>query len=126
MPIPSGNWKANLNGTEVELRLDPPGQAGVITGHALNADFRGFWDEVSQRLTFALTVVFEGGTPVMALFEGYLFRTPANPEPGRDVAATLAGSFQMTPSAAAPLPFVAAGSARRNVFGWTASILEIN
>lgn len=125
MPIPAGTWKANLNGTEVDLRLDPPSQTGVIAGNAVNADFRGFGDEASQRLTFALTVVFEGATPVMALFVGYLFRTPANPEPGRDVQATLSGTFQMTPSSAA-LPFAATGSARRNVFGWTASILEIN
>jgi hypothetical protein len=126
MPISSGDWKGVFNGVEAILHLDPPNAAGQISGRLLNADFRGFWDETTQAITFPLTVVFEGATPVIALFKGYMFRTPQNPEPGRDVLATLTGHFDLTPSSAAVLPFVATGTARRNIFGWYAQITEVN
>lgn len=125
MPISSGDWKGNFNGVEATLRFDPPSATGQISGRLFNADFRGFWDETTQTITFPLTVIFEGATPVIALFKGHMFRTPQDPEPGRDVLATLTGQFDVTPSSAA-LPFVATGTARRNVFGWYAQITEVN
>lgn len=125
MPIPSGIWKANINGVEADIRINPPDQAGLVTGQMSNADFRGFWEEAAQRLTFSVTVVFEGGLPVLAIFTGFVFRTPSIPEPGRDVTVTITGYFQMTPSAA-NLPFPAIGTARRNIFGWYAQIVEVN
>jgi hypothetical protein len=126
VPLPSGSWKANMNGVELDLQLEPPSQSGVVTGKLLNADFRGFWEESSQRIVFPVTVIFEGGSSVLALFTGYLFRTPTNPEPGRDVSATITGHFQMTPSSSPNLPFPASGTARRDVFGWYAQLPEIN
>lgn len=126
MPISSGDWKGNFNGVEATIRFNPPNSAGQITGLFLSSEFRGFWDETTQTVTFAVTVVFEGATPVLALFKGYMFRTPQNPEPGRDVLATLTGHFDLTPSTSATLPFVATGTSKRNVFGWYAQITEVN
>lgn len=125
MPLSSGTWKANLNGLETVLHLNPPDPSGVISGQLINADFRGFWEESSQKLTFSVTVVFEGAVPVIAVFTGFLLRTPPTPEPGQDVTATLTGYFQMTPSAPT-IPFPAIGTARRNIFGWFANITEVN
>jgi hypothetical protein len=118
-------WKANVNGVEVDLRLNPPDQAGLITGQMLNADFRGFWEESAQRITFSLTVIFEGSAPVIAVFTGFVFRTPTIPEPGRDVTVTVTGYFQMTPSST-NLSFPAIGTARRHMFGWYAQFVEVN
>ena len=55
-----------------------------------------------------------------------LFRVPANPEPGRDVTATLVGS--LSASAQALDVGVLAGvapTARRQTFGWLAEIVEV-
>jgi hypothetical protein len=124
VPLPAGTWKANANGTEADLSIETPNQQGIFVGRFLGTDIRGFWDEFSQTISFALTVSFENGVPVTATFNGHLFRTPPNPEPGRDVIATLAGSLQMT-SASLAFPFVATPSSKRNAFGWLAQITEI-
>ena len=125
MPIPSGNWKGNFNGIEGPLRIDPPNANGQVTGEFSGAEFRGFWDEVAQRLTFPVTVIFEGGKPVFGLFTAHLFRTPTAANPGQEVVASLSGHFEVTPSTAAALPFVATGTARRHTFGWFAQITEV-
>src|SRR2546430_8114365 len=64
-------------------------------------------------------------TPVTASFGGHLFRSPANPEPGRDVVATIAGSLHMSVGNLSPGTFPAIGTSRRNVFGWFAQITEV-
>lgn len=129
MAIPSGVWKSNINGVETVLLLDPANQTGVIAGRIFDTDFQGFWDESTQVLKFQILVFQDPRDLVVATFTGHLFRTPINPEPGRDVQATLVGNFQMTPSLLLSLPkmpFPATGTARRNVFGWFAQISEIN
>src|SRR5437588_12967736 len=97
MPLPTGVWKANVNGTEAELSIEAPNQQGTFVGRFFGIDLRGFWDEFSQTISFTLTVITPPtGIPVVASFKGYLFRSPPNPEPGRDVVTTLTGSLQMT------------------------------
>jgi hypothetical protein len=126
MPIPSGTWSANVNGVEAELSLSPPNEHGVFLGRLFETDVRGYWDEVSQAVTFSLTVIFDNATPIVAIFEGYLFRSPPEPAPGRDVVATMTGSFHVTPgNLGLAEGFPGKGSARRNRFGWYASITEI-
>lgn len=126
MALTAGVWKANLNGTEAELNIEMPNQQGVFLGRLAGIDLRGFWDEVSQTIAFALTATVDDGVPIIASFRGHLFRSPPNPEPGRDLIATLTGSYQM--SAATLVTgtslFPSMGSSRRNVFGWLAQILE--
>jgi len=125
MPLPAGNWKAVVNGAEEDLAIAAPGADGVFTGTFGLAPIRGFWDEVSQRVTFTVTVFFGAGFPTIALFTGYLFRTPPNAAPGRDVVATIAGTVQANVGDAGPGTFPALGTARRNVFGWLATITEV-
>jgi len=125
MSLPTGAWKANVNGTESELILHAPNEKGVFTGSFLGADLKGFWEESSQTITFSVTVFFGPGSPTIALFKGHLFRTPANPDPGRDVVATLTGVVQMNVGDAGPGTFPALGTSRRNVFGWLAQINEV-
>jgi hypothetical protein len=125
MPLPSGAWKANVNGLEAELTLGPPNQQGLVGGQFFGTDIRGFWDEASQTITFDLTVIFDGSVPVIASFRGYLFRSPLNPAPGRDVVATLAGSLQVSAGNLGVSGFPARPTSRRNVFGWFAQVPEV-
>ena len=91
MPLPTGTWKMNVNGKELDFTIQSvqvqEGQ-GVFSAFLLAESLTGFWDEVSQTITFGLTKG-QGPGGVAAVFKGYLFRSPENPEPGRDVVATL-------------------------------------
>jgi hypothetical protein len=62
---------------------------------------------------------------ILAAFEGHLLRSPLNPEPGRDVQATLTGSLRMNAGNLGTAQFPAVPTARRNIFGWFAQITEL-
>ena len=130
MPLPTGRWIININGREMELVIQQVVE-GVFSSILSQAEpgappaelkQTGFWDEVSQTITFGLTEP-SGDMPAVAVFKGYLLRSPENPAPGRDVVATLAGSVQVTLGAFPGLPLLS--SSRRNVFGWFAQITEV-
>jgi hypothetical protein len=124
MPLPLGNWKMNMNGRESDFFIEQV-KEGVFSstlGFGGGLQPRGFWDEASQTITFGLTTQ-EGDLVSVALFKGYLIRTPENAPPGRDVVATLAGSVEVSVGAFPLLPLI--GSSRRNVFGWFAQITEV-
>ena len=125
MPLPTGTWKMNVNGKELDFTIQAvqvqEGQ-GVFSAFLLGESLTGFWDEVSQTITFGLTKG-QGPGSAAAVFKGYLFRSPENPAPGRDVVATLAGSVQVSIGAFAGVNLIA--SSRRNVFGWFAQIAEV-
>ena len=91
MALPYGDWTATVNGAETILHIDPPDAQGVFTGQIFGGRIKGFWNEASQKIQFASYAEEGGGitSPVFGIFEGYLFRTPLNPAPGRDVTATL-------------------------------------
>jgi hypothetical protein len=120
MPLPTGIWKMNINGKEVDFVIQSV-QDGTFTSILLGQNQSGFWDEVSQTITFGFTK--EIPLPPVAVFKGYLFRSPENPAPGRDVVATLAGSVQVSIGAFAAVNLIS--SSRRNVFGWFAQITEV-
>jgi hypothetical protein len=125
MPLPTGIWNANINGIESPLQVNAPNQSGVLTVVFSGVEFDGYWDEVSQTITFSVTLAFDRpGKPVVGVFKGCLFRTPPNPGPGQDVVATLAGSVQVT-TGSHQNPGLAATS-RRNVFGWFAQVTDVN
>ena len=121
MPLPTGTWKMNVNGKELDFTIQSV-QEGVFSAFLLGQSHTGFWDEVSQTITFGLTKG-QGPGSAAAVFKGYLFRSPENPAPGRDVVATLAGSVQVSIGAFAGVNLIA--SSRRNVFGWFAQIAEV-
>ena len=120
MPLPIGTWKMNINGRELDLTIESA-QEGIFNLTLLGEAQTGFWDEVSQTISFALTK--QPASTNVALFKGYLFRTPDNPAPGRDVVATLAGSVSLNPGSFAGANLIT--SSRRNVFGWFAQITEV-
>lgn len=127
MMLPYGNWQATVNGAETLLRIDPPDPQGVFTGQIFGGRIKGFWSEVAQKIQFSsYAEVADGGTsPVFGIFEGFLFRTPLNPEPGRDITATLVGSLLVSAQSVGMnvLPEVEPSS-RRFTFGWMAQFLE--
>jgi hypothetical protein len=125
MPLPAGTWRANVNGVENPLTISAPDAQGVLRGEFTGVEFKGFWDEGSQTIAFSITISFENAIPSVALFKGYLFRTPANPSPGQDVIATLSGYVQITIGTVPSQPFPILPTARRNVFGWVAHITEV-
>ena len=120
MPLPLGFWKININGSERDFQIQEIQAGGVLVGTFEGFGIHGFWDEASQTITFDIPTASADSTPnSFMLFKGYLFRTPASAEPGRDVVATLTGFVQVTK------PFFLPGNNRRNVFGWFAQIPEI-
>ncbi len=94
MPLPTGIWKMNVNGRELDFTIQSI-QEGMFNSTFLGENQTGFWDEASQTITFALTKAPD--LAPVAVFKGYLFRSPDNPSPGRDVVATLAGSVSVSP-----------------------------
>ena len=128
MPLPTGTWKATVNGAESPLRIDPLDAQGVFTGQIFGGRIKGFWNEAGQKIQFASFAEIGGGaqTPVFGIFEGYLFRSPIHPEPGQDVVVTLVGSLLVSAQAIGleVLPGIVP-SARRSTFGWMAQIDEI-
>jgi hypothetical protein len=133
MALPSGVWKINVNGAEGSLNITAPSTRGVFDGNVLGFGVRGFWDEVSQTLTFTLLGRIEQVDPAKtsgAVFKGYLFRTPPNPEPGVDVLVTLTGFVQVNAGInpiLSPItgdPIFSPLNSRRNAFGWMAQISE--
>jgi hypothetical protein len=122
MPLPTGTWKMNVNGKELDFTIQSV-QEGGFSALLLGQSQTGFWDEVSQTITFGFTKGEQGGVTTAAVFKGYLFRSPENPEPGRDVVATLAGSVQVSVGSFAGANLIT--SSRRNVFGWLAQITEV-
>jgi hypothetical protein len=123
MPLPTGTWKMNVNGKELDFTIQSGGE--VFNGFLLGESQTGFWDEVSQTITFGFSKKTAGpdGLAAVAVFKGYLFKSPENPAPGRDVVATLAGSVQVNIGSFAAANLIT--SSRRNVFGWFAQITEV-
>lgn len=129
MPLPAGSWSANVNGVELGLKLGAIQDDGSFRGSLQNETIEGWWDEVSQSVTFRSGEFVatgpntpEDATRFRGLYTGYLFRTPPTPSAGQDVEWTLVGSVVTTP----PWPSVfTAGTARRHVFGWFAQLKQI-
>jgi hypothetical protein len=96
-------------------------------GQIFGGRIKGFWNEAAQKIQFASYAEEGGGTtsPVCGVFEGYLFRTPLNPAPGRDVTATLVGSLHVSAQSVGldVLPEIVPSS-RKSTFGWMAQLPE--
>ncbi len=126
MPLPVGTWKANLNGTVFDLKIDGVDQQGVFPVNFLNVDTKGFWNEAAQSMALGLVVIYAGGgAPIVAHFEACLFRSPPSAQVGQDVVATLAGTFRVSAGNLAAGAFPGIPSSRRDVFGWYAQITEV-
>jgi hypothetical protein len=128
MPLPYGTWKALVNGAEGLLRIDPPDAQGIFVGRVFGSTIKGFWNEAAQKIQFSSYAELGAGaqTPVFGIFEGYLFRSPVNPNPGQDVTVTLVGSVLVSAQALNNnvLPEMTPSS-RRSTFGWMAQIADV-
>jgi hypothetical protein len=128
MSLPVGTWKAVVNGSEGPLRIDAPDAQGVFTGQIFQGRIKGFWNEAAQTIQFAsfAEAGVENQNPLFGIFEGYLFRVPANAEPGRDVTATLVGSLYVSAQAIGEGVFPGVvPTSRRQTFGWLATFVEV-
>jgi hypothetical protein len=128
MPLPAGVWKANINGRILDMEVAQTEAGGAVRvqmqGLQLGNMNRGIWNEAAQRLVFGVA----GGppnSPFSGSFDGYLFSTPANPEPGQDIQWTLAGSFTVLFPAAANPDHPATASGQRTTFGWYATYNQV-
>ena len=128
MPLPYGTWKALVNGVEGLLFIDPPDAQGIFVGRVFGSTIKGFWNEAAQKIQFSSYAEPGAGaqTPVFGIFEGYLFRSPVNPNLGQDVTVTLVGSVLVSAQAINNnvLPEMTPSS-RRSTFGWMAQIADV-
>ena len=93
MSLRIGKWKINANGSEGELYITAIDVEGNLSGTVFGNDqILGFWDDVSQRITF-MRIVPPLNILTMQIFTGYLFQNPAAPIAGQNVKFTLTGFF---------------------------------
>ena len=135
MPLIFGNWAIIVEGREGSLDLqgvDPSGNISFnldIPGIGLSGVavmFKtGYWNESSQAITLAATaytaLVLPPNFLGTFLFEGYLFQTPAQPQPGQDLLWTLVGHVT---AVGIPAGSGLTTSARRHRFGWRATFSQ--
>jgi hypothetical protein len=127
MPLLTGAWKININGSEGIMNITQVGSDGSVIGTAIDIPFMGFWNESSQEIFFETVVPQLGGvnsTGIItgAFFVGYLFNTPPDAAAGSDIRWTLCGYMRTVP--AANLNFVVPNS-RRSTFGWFAQLTQV-
>lgn len=131
MSLTLGSWNINFNGFEGELNINNIDTRGNVTGRLVTSrdlvTITGLWDNTSRTLTFSTVIVPGEPTPddpQRWFFKGYLFSTPTDPQPGRDVQWTLAGSFEVLDEQS--LEGWHRGNTRRSTFGWFAQISEVS
>jgi hypothetical protein len=123
MPLQSGQWQLNMNGTQGTLTINSVDAPGLVTGALTYGrgagdtyPIIGRWDEAGKRLVFhTATTNLPPLTELFSLaFTGYLFRD-AMRMPGLrgDVVYTLVGHY---------LAFSDAGTTDQHEFGWYAQI----
>jgi hypothetical protein len=135
----TGSWTIVMDGHEGTLTISSVSATGDVSFNLLvptlginpsgpNDFRRGFWDESSQTISLLFVPVSAMCVlpPVVTnvsfgdsfLFEGYQFQTPAVAAPGQDVVWALVGHFTVIGTAPGGLT----PSARRNKYGWRATI----
>jgi hypothetical protein len=93
MPLRTGKWKINANGSEGELYIKAIDTEGNLSGTVFGNDqILGFWDDFSQRITF-MRIVPPLNLLTIQIFTGYLFQNPIAPTAGQNVKLTLTGFF---------------------------------
>jgi len=110
MPLTTGTWSININGTLAQINIESVDSAGNLTGtlkfSTETTGVSGFWDELSQKVTFFLADQSQAYT-------GFLFQDRFRmPGLTGSVVFTLAGTYQD----------FANGSTDRLAFGWYAQI----
>jgi hypothetical protein len=114
MPLETGTWTINENGTVDHLTITGVDVAGNVSGTLFAAPISGFWNEVLQKLTFIWPSPEILGQPEK-LYTGFLF-TDQFRMPGikGGTVFTLAGYFTAFATGT--------DSVDRSTFGWYAQI----
>ena len=108
MPLQTGLWKINVNATISWLEIDSVDVSGNVTGNLFGFLIFGFWDEISQRLTFT-------HDRSSTAYPGFLF-SDQNRMPG------IIGGSVFTLAGVCTSLTQNAASADRHTFGWYAQI----
>ena len=95
MPLPSGSWNINANGTVGILTVAPDGMGG-FNGTVFGQPLVGFFDETAQ--TFRFLRVTSPDLSTFQVYTGVLFRFSTAPN---TITFTLAGTFEVFPSTGA-------------------------
>jgi hypothetical protein len=123
MPILTGTWEINVNGTEGNFNIVSLQPDGSFSGTVLDVPCNGFWNEAAQMIYFESNLPTGGGFTYRAQFTGYLFSTPPSPTPGLDINWTICGSA-VGAYTGAPLANLRPTS-RRLSFGWMATARQV-
>jgi hypothetical protein len=109
--LPLGTWEVNASGDRGSLQLVSVSHQGELRGTLFGKDLVGFWDERSQKATFA-RLLNPADPSTVQLYTGYLFRTPGGLHGVGTATYTLTGSFTALAGTGA--------TAARAVYGWYA------
>lgn len=119
MPLKTGTWKINSNGTVGELYISAVEGGGNVTGRVLIDaprldDIEGFWNELTQELIFQ-RIMKPGDPTALQIYRGFLFEDPLRVSGvGGSIAYTLSGYFDAFTGAG--------GFPQRYQYGWYAQI----
>lgn len=121
MPLQTGTWTINVNGTVDQLGIINVDAQGALNGFLGGGPFVGFWDEASQKITFSVrSGILGGGGGSLQVYTGFLFEDQVRiTNVAGGTVFTLAGFFEQFE--APPIPTL---TGKRNVFGWYAQIGE--
>jgi hypothetical protein len=123
MPLLTGTWNINVNGTEGNFNIVNLQPDGIFSGSVLDVPCNGVWNEAAQMIYFESNLPSGGGNTYRAQFIGYLFSTPPVAAPGLDIKWTICGSAIGAP-VGAPLANMHPTS-RRFSFGWMATVTQV-
>jgi hypothetical protein len=109
--LPLGTWEINAGGDRGPFQLVSVSHQGELRGTLFGTEIVGFWDERSQKITFA-RLLNPAEPSTVQLYTGYLFRTPGGLRGVGTATHTLTGSFTALAGTGA--------TAARATYGWYA------
>ena len=116
MPLEVGTWTINENGTVSQLAITNVDTAGNVSGILAGAQIAGFWNELSQKLTFHWTQTPPGGgIAPQKLYTGFLFKDSFR-VPG------IRGGTVFTLAGYVAIAGIQPQTLDRLIFGWYAQI----
>jgi hypothetical protein len=113
MPLETGTWTINDNGSVTTLTITSVDSAGNVTGFLAAAPISGFWNETLQKLTFFRSAAIESGEG--RAYTGFLFADQFR-MPG------LKGGTVFTLAGYVASFALASTSPERPIFGWYAQV----
>ena len=110
--LPTGKWTINGNSFLGELNITSVDSQGNLTGTVYGQQITGFWDGVSNKITFIRVPTNPSVSSQYQIYTGFMFRDNAT-----DPTYTLTGYFEAFSGTGA--------TAKRVLYGWYARIQRI-